>query len=321
MQGPETQTICERLIGNKIVSFRVRILVPAIFLGYASSNFGEAVLPFLLWTGLGYWMFYCVRFIRTRVVLAEKSISPLCPNGEEGFHQVFHGLTKPVPQLMAILVIASLDPLYFYRLLAPSGFLSHAVAIAAFLLWGLVWGTVNWLYLRSLKGLYDLGRQPLKLRSYFRDPMMGVKPFGSLSLNLAFAFISLPTLGTIASYFYATIFTTFFNLAFALLGIVMFFIPLFSVHQKLVLAKEEAYARVNGELEEHMKSEPRPPKESDGSLARIEKTMALDLEERKVNSIHTWPLDAEIVRKFSAVTISVLVTLLAQTLVIILNLH
>ncbi len=93
-EGPEQLTLFERLVRRLRIPYWLACLLLAIVPGYASSNFGESVLSWLLWTLLAFYMFYIIRYMRTKVVEAESEIIPLCPRGEETFHKAFSHLPK-----------------------------------------------------------------------------------------------------------------------------------------------------------------------------------------------------------------------------------
>ncbi len=59
---------------------------------------------------------------------------------------------------------------------------------------------------------------------------------------------------------------------------------------------------------------------AESSVARIEKILSLELAERRIDRIRTWPFDTEIIGTLTAIFLSVVATLLAFLLTTFLNL-
>ncbi len=262
---------------------------------------------------------HAVRFLRTRIVLAERTISPLCPEGEAGFHRAFRGLTAPAPQVAFIAVVALISTIYFQRLFLFSAPLYEAMVLITILLWGTAFGSVFWLHAHSLMSLYDLGTQPLKLRPYHDDLMLGARPLGSLSLNLTFIFLSLPAVGAIPTSFYATTTTTLLLLGFATVGVSLFFLPLSSIHRKMREVKNHESSEIAIRRREFLQSTTSEAG-AESSMARIEKILSLEFAERRIDRIRTWPFDTEIIGTLTAIFLSVVATFLAFLLTTFLNL-
>ncbi|TMI32083.1 hypothetical protein E6H29_03040, partial [Candidatus Bathyarchaeota archaeon] len=130
-EGPEQLTLFERLVRRLRIPYWLACLLLAIVPGYASSNFGESVLSWLLWTLLAFYMFYIIRYMRTKVVEAESEIIPLCPRGEETFHKAFSHLPKSSPQLVLWLTIGLISIFYFSRLFRFSSYLYTILTVAS----------------------------------------------------------------------------------------------------------------------------------------------------------------------------------------------
>src|SRR2546427_11483807 len=88
-QGPEVLTLFERFVQHLRIPYWLVCLLLAIVPGFASSNFGESTIGWILWTILAFYMFYVIRFMRLKVVRAEAELLVLFPDGEEGFHNAF----------------------------------------------------------------------------------------------------------------------------------------------------------------------------------------------------------------------------------------
>lgn len=55
---------------------------------------------------------------------------------------------------------------------------------------------------------------------------------------------------------------------------------------------------------------------SEASLSRIEKLLALEVNERKVAAIQTWPFDTKVLGRLVAIILSVIAILLSQIIAI-----
>ncbi len=122
-------------------------------------------------------------------------------------------------------------------LAAPAVVPAFGVDIALITIRYFVVFTFVWVYARSLLGLRDVCQKPLRLTAYYLDHLMGMRAFGSLSLSLAASFFVGLALGTLwlnltakdvvlaaPPFFYAT-------------GLVLFLLPLRSVHQQMAEKK------------------------------------------------------------------------------------
>lgn len=176
-----------------------------------------------------------------------------------------------------------------------------------------------WCYLRALIGLARMAAAPLDLLASHRDLWLGARPLGSLALSLAIVYAVGLALGLsiVVSGPAGNLTIPVLALLFAF-GIALFFLPLRSVHRQMAAEK----ARERAWLEERLAStvavsrhQPQPG-QKDRATALLE-TMALQVAERHVTAIRTWPIDASIaMRLTSTFALPLLLTLAGRQLVL-----
>ena len=155
-----------------------------------------------------------------------------------------------------------------------------------------------WTYAASLYGLWRLCRRPLRLVPHLDDAYLGTRPLGRLSLSFAMAFFAgvaiiglwLAAGGTSRIGTIAFVSTT-------IAGLVFFFLPLYSVHQQMVVAKHVESARSTARLRRIF----RDTKDESGSapreidLADLHAAIGWGFVDARVRGIRTWPFDTTIV--------------------------
>ena len=143
---------------------------------------------------------------------------------------------------------------------------------------------------------------------------MGVRSIGSISLSLAFAFFSL--LGIYAVSSFVRPFDITGTLVFSgslIVGIVMFFLPLFSIHGKMQEEKKRELTSIRNQivdvLEKHSIAQ---REEENATLAGIERLLALQMIDQKIANVSTWPFDTSILSRFVVIFLSVTAILLSR---------
>lgn len=326
--GPEQPTLFERFADRLPLPYPALCLILAILPGYGASNFGESPLDWVLWTLLAYYMFYIIRYMRLRVLVTEVEIVPLCPEGEETFHKAFGRLSNPVGQISAMLVISIFSVLYFFRLFRFSDLIHLGFAVSTLFLFAVAWGSAFWVYLGSLTGVYVLGKNQLKLKSFYDDTMLGVRPLGSLSLRLTIVYLAVSGLGALATSFFPDIVSILLLSSFTVLGVALFFLPLTGIHRLMQQEKDREHALIRHELSDLVQKPKQQVSHSiNTTLADLENLfrdfralLALDLSERKVLSVPTWPYDSKILSQLTIVAISVTAIIIAQFIIVALHL-
>jgi hypothetical protein len=201
-------------------------------------------------------------------------------------------------------------------------FLSVTVWLALGVVWSIL-GQFVWVYFSAIRGLHQLGKQPLRLKPFHEDPMLGVRPIGVLSLTLALAYLTplgLFTLGIIlvgAALSAATPLVS----GLASLGVVLFFLPLNSTHQQMLQAKQRAQTELRTQFSELWRGSSNPGGEaSSGALSRVERLLMLEIAKREAAALPTWPFDTRILGRLAAIILSLIAIVLARVVSVALNL-
>lgn len=162
----------------------------------------------------------------------------------------------------------------------------------------------------------------MRLRSSSEDPMLGLRPLGSISLSIAFAYFAVVVLGAFPLLILPFGFSDIALLAgFIIIGMVMFFLPLNSIHRKMQQAKRLEQSWIREQFNQLTEKPGNPGHEdSQGVLARIEKLLTIQMLDQKVSAIPTWPFDTSILSRFVAIILSVVAILTARLITIGLHL-
>ncbi len=342
-KGPERPTLTEWLIGFLPVPFIVGSLllallfgIPRAFLGalldtgnldailalFPPGEGGLLVLVLIVDVSVYLAVPLATRYMRRQVVKAKEAISALLPQGEETYLRVFGQISSFWPPLLLGVVFI------VFLVLLPGTVSSlgpfSTVLNLVFLLFFPILGAFVWIYVRSTVGLYQLGRGSLRMKSYLQDPVLGLRPLGSLSFALAWPYLA--TLGIAALWISLGVPGPgiLFIVALVIVGVVMFFLPLYAVHRRMVRERERAHASVREHLWE--RAEKVDALEREGSdptlldlmnrlarrLARLAEASSLDREARRIDEIYDWPFDTRIVGRLAVLTLTVVAVLLTR---------
>ena len=350
--GPGRATVVERFSRTCHLPYIVGCLVIAVLIGppgmilvaYFSTGFDieQALLMTIMAIGgvgtpyvmgaaiivlsslLIFFFIFMTGFMRQVLISAEQGIIPILPEGENTFHNSFKLIFSPWPPLIisavvsAFAIISSID-----YLIASFGTYMVNVATGAYMviiypLWIVVACYFAWMYFGSIYGLYKIGKKPLRLRPSTEDRMLGVRPFGDLSLSLSTAYFSTMVImilmgvaGTIGSPLIGFVPYMTNLMIFLIVGVVLFISPLYAIHKKMVEQKEvernelrkQAYRSVEG----------RGAYSADDTVAEMQRRldsitslMALEMAEKNLNSIPDWPIDTKILNRFATIMITVI---------------
>ncbi len=267
--GKDNSTLVERSIGRLPLPYWVSCIVIAVLMGPPvqflsalvdtssldkafsltfnsgfSTTFSVAVSPAqgieaqTIWTVTLLVVLYIPRFMRLRLQTYAADLVPISPSGAGTLRKAFGGIYQLRPAVVVSGVIGALSLPYIY-------FQTNLITGAATLLYltisnvivSLVFGTIIWVYFRSLWGLYKFGKEPLKLMTHDEDPMLGVRPIGSISLSLFLSYILVIGFGGLELVLSPDPVSLSLLLVLALLGGFMFFLPLNSMHKKMLAEK------------------------------------------------------------------------------------
>ncbi len=340
---PESRTLVERIVGVFRLPYPLGSLVLAALIGppgamlvaYSQTlNLDSALSETVyLFTGnvpssegslataiiflLFAYLLYAIRYMRSSVSRNEENFSPLLADGTESYRRAFGPTLRLLPPLVLsfLLVIAVIPS----ALQGNSIFFTSPVAevffFVAFPVAFYIFSTFVWVYFSSIRGLHELGKKTLNLRPYIEDPMLGVRPLGSLSLSFALVYFA----GLIILAVDIIVNTSFpliegvIMAALICTGVAFFFLPLNTIHQKLVEVRRREMAALRIRFKETRESsEHITPAGPNTSLSDLKETMTqltnvliFDVSKSEVNSIPAWPFDTTILSKFAVVLFSV----------------
>lgn len=278
----------------------------------ATFTLANFVMPFYALIGIAY--------MRSKIIATEPYLETLAPDGKKTLRRVF----GPVSQLWPAIVLAI--PLAVVSLVSfpgqgehIAGPLSSVVKVVGFSFVILSYGTFVWVYISSIKGLYNLGKEPLKLVSYYEDLHLGLKPFGSLSLRLTlvyfvgiglvfFSFLSVPPILNIAL------------LVLIALGVIMFFLPLRTLHHKMCEEKRLARKALNKHFKMVAEILDRPSKSMQPTMNDLRNLFALEIAERRVSGISEWPFYLSQLSWLSAFALAIATTVITRYIISFLSL-
>lgn len=285
----------------------------AVFGGLSWQNFATfSIANFVL----VFYGAYGIRYMRSRIESTMNELEPVTSENRKTFEKVFSPVCKLYPAIiLSVLIFAAVLISFPTQAQHASGTFSILQVGISYPFVYLTYGTFIWVYASSVKSIHDLGKQAfLPLSEFYDDPHLGMKPLGNLSLSLAFIYF----VGLVLVFFSFTSIPIPLEVAVWVLilsGIVLFFLPLNAIHQKMKRRKREEseklrahYRQLKNPLEDSM---------SAGDMRRI---LAVDIIDRQVASIPEWPLDFRTVTWLSAIVLTVLVSIITRYVMLFLGL-
>ncbi len=268
-------------------------------------------------------VFLGIHAMRMWLVSAKDELVALCPDGEPAYRHAFRFTSAMWPVLIsaALELFSGIDlalsdsgrreglfliPLEILRFLLTLGILSFV-----------------WIYATGLRGLYELGKGRLRLKSYREDTLLGTRLIGQLSLRFAFWYFTVLLIVLVGNSFAGDLSTALTVAVFAIIGIPMFFLPSLSIRRKMaevkrreVHAARTRFVQVVADL--HGNDSP-----SGGeSLALVERRLrdlttlqVLEMEIRETANIRTWPYDSRILGQLTIIVLSVTAAMITRLLI------
>src|SRR4029077_7414887 len=124
---------------------------------------------------------YFTRYLRLLVLAARPKLSPLSPSVEGSFRRAFDPVTSSRGSLFFALLFFVV---YFpARALIASSLVS---LVGITILSGIaftIYGAAFWVYVSCLWGVSRFGLEPLKLKQFFEDRMLGLRPLGRIVVS------------------------------------------------------------------------------------------------------------------------------------------
>jgi hypothetical protein len=285
-------------------------------LPFSNVNYLSTTLNFLL----PLYLFLIVRYVRLRVVASEAPIASRLSGGVEDYQRAFGRMTQTNPPIILAGILATV----FLELYASLGVLPAipwviALNIIIVYLNVLAFMTYFWEFAMASLGLHRLGGASLRLESFLEDRMMGSKPMGNLALSLTAVYFGglLLTELLLSTFLPSSIQGTALFFLFLLLGVALFFLPLNSIHAKMQAEKRRLQREIAARYP-RLNQDPSQPKENataddvHARLARLTDLQEVEMLDRKIASLPTWPFDIQVVSKFITIVLSVTAVLLSR---------
>ncbi len=280
-------------------------LAPQNIAVFSMANF---VMPFYAFCGTWY--------MRRKILGTMPELEPATASGTKALHDAFSQISKPAPALILGVLFAVVSIVSFpAQSMHVVGYLSLIVKAGGFGFGMLGYGTFIWMYASSIRGLHQLGKHHLHFVSFYEDEHLGMRPLGTISLSLALVYF----LGIGLVFFSATpvpIALLASLLGLILLGVVLFFLPLHVVHEKMAKEKHSAEKLLKKRLSQLITT----IDQEDQSSSEITDMLLFQTLEQKVSKISDWPFDTVTLSWFSAIVITVLGTIITRYLLIFLGL-
>ena len=288
-------------------TFGLEAGVPANFYSVASNS---------LWYGFLLFVPFSIRHLRMKLGKVEPTLASLSPDGETTIRSLFSPASSATFQLAIAAVFMTIYASSVPQLLSSGEFttLSGSVYLLRSILRSLVFGSVLGLYCGALWGLYRLGKRDLRLKPFKQDRYLGLREVGSLSFTFASVYFGGLGIFTIHAVLGGmtgelSIVNLLFMMSLPLLGVMLFFAPLVSTHQRMVEAKEGETATLV-ELSGRILS--RVPKGGEDDTVRYTELLALEALERKASAIPTWPFGTQMLGKLTTIMLSVTAIVIAR---------
>lgn len=295
----------------------IQLSIESFFYGYLPERAWQRVVAILLWYAFYTNLLLAIRRARRSVVRSQEALAPLLP--DPGIYtRIFGAVSYTVPALLIGLVLEALfigD--YRTRLaMAPGPFSTVYEAVSGPPLYAMA-GTAVWVHARAMWGLYQLGRVPLKLKPFYEDKTMGLRPMAALSLSLSAGYfvlllimVLMLVIGPVRPEYPLIV------ISLLLVGVVLFFLPLLSTHARMKREKRAVQAalatRWRAVLARSFGLAEDTPPPDDARNADPSAVVTLEALERKVNGIRTWPVDVPILGRLGVMALSIVLGLLTH---------
>ncbi len=262
-----------------------------------------------------------VRYSRKGLVSAEASLAPLLPDGAAGFRRIYGRVHAPWPIVGLAILLGG-----FFWLIgshAPTSGLAHTVFVAVQL--GVIcFGTsaVLWTYFVTLWGLWRMGKEPLRLKPYTEDPMLGLRPLGTMSVSATTIYFAMTAVVLLTTLIYpqSALYLAFL-LGLLAFGVLLLVLPLLGIHRIMLEEKRKAERTLaEAAAREWVEMEAAPASEAGlaelrGLVVSLRRFVAHDRAERKVATLPTWPFDPQVTGRIAAIVLTGVVAVLGRAAV------
>ncbi len=339
IRAPEDRTLLERFVHLLPIPYPLAALVwssllggPTYYLvglatGSAQPPTFQTISNLLLNVLLPFYLFMVVRYIRLRIVALDARLGPRLSRGEADYHGAFGRISQSIPVVIITIIFGTLFLVLYYveKVFPSSSFLILANIIVVYTNI-FAFSSLLWEFTITAVGLHTVGGSSLKLESFLDDRMMGAKPMGSLALTLTVAYYG----GLLLAFLLLTgvlppsIASSLVFYMFILVGLALFFLPLNSVHRRMQAEKRRLmrelvarYPRFN--QDKALSHESATLDDVRKELAKMTELQELDLLERKITSLPTWPFDIQLLGRLITIIVSVIAAFIARILIDVLK--
>jgi len=272
----------------------------------------EGLLDVMFYTASLFVFMQAVRYWRLRVASTEAKISPLSTSGRVAFDRAFGAMASAKGSLSLALL---LTVLYLpERVHEVTGLFSLLGLVIIILLNTVIFATLFWVYLSGLWGLYRFGLEPLNLKSFYEDRMLGLRPLGQISFSFASSFFVVMILLLAGGILSGDIYTLILVLGILALSLMLLFLPLRGIHRKMALVKEEEEASLRSRRKVVLRSQ---GTENQQGTSNIEELLKLQVLSAEVSSIPEWPFEPRRLERLIGVVLAVFTVIVARILALI----
>lgn len=283
----------------------LEVFGPLLWQNIVTYSFANFVLLF--------YAAYGIHYMRSRIVTMVPQVEPLMPKEGKTVADIFHPVCAFVPAVVLSILLAVVSLLSFPNQGQHAvGPISLALLVVSFPFVYLVYGTFIWTYMSSIKCLYDLSRLPLRLTEFYEDDHLGMKSLGSLTLSLSLVYFL--GLGLIFFSFLSVPPPLEFAVVIMILaGVILFFLPLFTIHHKMLEKKHNEREKLKIHYTQLLKNIDEPLRT--GGVAEIKHLrhmMAVEIIDRHITAIPEWPIDARSWTRLSAIVLTVIISIFTR---------
>ena len=278
------------------------------------TSFVAGFVGAVIYSILTFYSMYMTRAMRMKILRVESELIQLSPSGEKAYHAAFGRVSDYRPQLiLAVPFILLAIPYYYGQIAAGYGVFFLFFSIVTNVAFGPILAGFVWVYFASLWGLHKFGKEPLSLKPHYEDALLGTRQTGSLALSLAFTYFAVIVLGTLGLLISPDPVGEAAVVALIVPGVLMFFLPLNSIHSRMADYKELEISSARKRTADLMRKigDPQLDKPED-KLRGLGDVLALQLVKQDVTAIPTWPFDTRILGRFLAIILTVAGILLSR---------
>lgn len=273
-----------------------------------------------------FYLFYFVKYFRRQLVKARTELSPLLIGGEEAFDKDFRIVSSRIGALATTAIIGAFFAPSAYRMILFSlgGFSAAYVVLSQVILY-FAGGTGIWLFFSSIWSLRKLAEESMKLKPSWEDTLFGLGSIGSISLALVlvyFGAVMLRGLGMLASGVEYTpmIGNVAFELILMVFGLITFLLTINVFHRKMVEQKESEKSKLLEERRIMQISSVGNKTKTEKNSNCVQRLMLIDLLEKRLDRIRTWPFDTGVLGRMSTILLSATAIMIARIITVALNL-